>query len=188
MLILDEKAHVYYWDGQRVPGLSEILKSVGLNREWYSPEKSRLGSYVHKAIHLLNRGTLNWDTVKPPILGYVRAYQKAQNALKFRVILSEVSLYVPKYGYACTPDGLIEIEGLGAPLELKSGQITSVHALQVGAQIIALEENGYSISKRHILKLYEDEIFKLEPIDFRAKFDWLQVLSFYHLKQKYLGG
>lgn len=187
-LIFDPLNHRYYVDGLPVPGLHEILKAVGLIWEdWFLPEKTLRGRYVHKAIDLLNKGVLDWNTVKNPILGYVRAYQKAQDELKFQVLSSELFLYAPKYGFCCTIDWLVEFDGVLCLLEGKSGQFQKIHALQVGAQKLALAENGHHISKKHVLKLNENGTYRLEPIDFRAEFDWLTVLSFYNLKLNYRG-
>jgi hypothetical protein len=73
-LTFDAEKHRYFWNGKRVPGVSEIIKTVGLGRNYESVDtfyRDR-GVAVHRAIQLYLNGTLDEESLDPVIVPYFK--------------------------------------------------------------------------------------------------------------------
>jgi len=109
MLEFREDTHEYFFDGKQVPGVNEVMQSVGVVDYSFIPVADRdtyftRGTYVHLAMELLLKDELDWDTIDPAIEGYVRAGQQFIFDTGFKAINIETPLYHPVWGYAGTPD------------------------------------------------------------------------------------
>jgi hypothetical protein len=74
MLTFNSEKHQYFWNGKRVPGVSEILKTVGLGRSYEGVDtfyRDR-GIATHKAIQLYLKGTLDEDSLDPVVVPYFK--------------------------------------------------------------------------------------------------------------------
>jgi hypothetical protein len=127
------------------PGKSRVLRSVTeiiqdnnlgfdfslmpkLDLAWYGDR----GTKVHLACEFYDKGILDWKTVDPRILGYVKSYQLGQHEYKFRVLETEMLVFDPLHRYAGTLDRIVEGDSLGgvAQLDLKSGAPHISHGYQ----------------------------------------------------------
>lgn len=110
MLEFDPIKHHYFWDGKRVPGVSEIIKAVGLGRNYESVDtfyRDR-GIATHKAIQLYIDCKLDEESLDPVILPYFNQARKWYDD-KFEwgrtwKLETEVMKYSEKLGVAGTID------------------------------------------------------------------------------------
>src|SRR3990167_1497263 len=73
---LDADRHVYILsDGRKLMSLTTVLELAGFVPPYTGPKSAGLrGTHVHLACELLDKNDLDWDTVRPEIMGYVEAY------------------------------------------------------------------------------------------------------------------
>ncbi|MGH9437125.1 MAG: hypothetical protein ACRD22_04325 [Terriglobia bacterium] len=135
----DEEQHIYAVDGVVRPSVTQALKEAGLiDTTWYTDEARLRGKAVHAATQFLDEDDLDWDTVAPKYLGYVRAWEQFRRDSGFRIsrdsqdrLFLEYRLYHPVFGYCGTLDRLGTI-GSGAYLiDLKTGDPDEWHGYQL---------------------------------------------------------
>jgi len=82
LVTLDEERHLYFLDGKLVPGVTEVLRLAGLNRDEYGPNADAArerGKRVHLDTARDDDGTLYEEAVLPedrPYLEAWRAYRR----------------------------------------------------------------------------------------------------------------
>ena len=80
MIEFRESDHSYWFDGIRVPGVSEIIEGAGLTdpnaQKYYTKFHADRGTAVHKACELYDKGILDEDSLDPEVVGYLEAYKK----------------------------------------------------------------------------------------------------------------
>lgn len=111
-IALDPEKHIYYVDGIPKPGVNEIMRIVGLNKDWSGVDtfyRDR-GTAVHKAINLHLMGTLDPDSVDPvvvkPYLDQFIAWHKANPSAG--LIFSERPLYSEAGDFCGTVDLIMD--------------------------------------------------------------------------------
>lgn len=111
-LTMDEE-HRYWWNGKRVPGMNEVLKAVGIAKNYPEngdPFYRERGTAVHLAIDLYVKGTLDEESLDPIIIPYfnqARKWLDARHAVeicKYRSDGTEMMKYSEKHGVAGTID------------------------------------------------------------------------------------
>lgn len=197
--------HIYFVGQESYPGVSEILQGAGMVDLSGIPE-DRLeyarvrGSAVHLACHYYDLGVLNWDSVDPAIVGYLRSYiafkQRAEDAIGFQVLGSEIPLTSKQWRFCGTLDKIAKVNGGAAVIDLKT-PITSRPAtrFQTAGYHLLVNENFPALKtrKRFELKLFKDEkIGELIPFnDLEEDVQgFLWAASLHHLKLKHgiIGG
>lgn len=111
MLTFNAEGHKYWWNGKEVPSVSQILKTIGITRDYERVDEfyRQRGIYVHQAIMFHGKHTLDEATIDAEnVLPYVRAFQKFESDEGYLVKESEVPLYSQKYGFAGTIDQIAE--------------------------------------------------------------------------------
>ncbi len=141
-LVFDPVGHVYTWNGKRVPNVTAIIRdALGDPFANVSPavlEYARQrGQAVHKACELDDAGQLDERTVDPVIAGYLEAWRALRQAWRFRIMASELPIYNPALGYACTPDVVFEAPTTWGVIEIKTGLPGLQAELQTAAQLEA---------------------------------------------------
>lgn len=109
-LKLDPATHIYTLNGKVVPGVSEIMKAVGLTKDWSGVDtfyRDR-GTVVHACISMFLKGTLDESTIDPSAVPYFEEFKAWWSQNKQPWIASEISLYSEKYGFAGTIDFVTE--------------------------------------------------------------------------------
>lgn len=109
----DEATHTYYVEGKKVPGVSDILKTVGISKDFagVDPFYRERGIASHKAIEYLLAGVLDESSLDPVCVPYVDGFKKWRE-LNQGTSLSEVRLYSPTHNYAGTLDLVVFGQGV----------------------------------------------------------------------------
>lgn len=171
MLAFDAETHVYMVNGRAVPSVTQLLERHGLvNTEWFTDEARARGTAVHAAIHYLDEGTLDWDSVDPRIKGYLCAYERFVYETQFESYISERPLASAKYHYAGTLDRLGWLHKLLTLIDFKSGKHVAANEIQLEFYRRLCIENhdelGLSPNEHigmQIVELREDGKYKLPP-------------------------
>ena len=180
-LALDDE-HRYWLGKQRIPGVSEILDSLGLIPSFAKSEAAALrGTIVHRACHLLVLGKLDWSTVDPRILGRVLAYERFLKETGFEPELLEHMTWHKDFLYAGTLDALGRTLKFKKFLfDIKTGGPLKYHALQTAAYA------GFfpGLLPRATLFLQEDERYHLKFHNDRSDWGaWVSCVNVYRLKE-----
>jgi len=171
-LTFNEDAHTYYLGKQRIPGVTEILDSLGLIPHFAKNEAAALrGTIVHKACHYLALGKLDWSTVDPRLIGRVLAYERFLKEHQFEPELLEWRGWNRDYLYAGTLDLKGKMKRGKIIADIKTGAPLKYHKLQTAAYA------GFFPGHvpRATLFLYDDEQYKLQFHHDRT--DWANFLS-----------
>lgn len=146
-LVFKEEGHEYFYDGVRVPSVTQILKvwipiSV-YGVEYYcntftgtviSAEKFREagdhGRAIHKATKLILTDGLDWDSLDPSLVPPLNQFEEWRRIYKVIPILIETPMYSKKLGVAGTPDIIcrIMVKGNLATVDIKTGDLGVVEA------------------------------------------------------------
>ena len=162
----NEEDHSYWIGEQRIPSVTGILRDAGLlNYHGSSDYHMERGTFVHRATEMIDKGTLDWDSLDDTLRPYCEAYQKFIDDVKPKIILSEKPMYHPQFMYAGTLDRMVKMNGLTSLIDIKSGSPHPATALQISAyaELIGINENVY-VSKASVLYLRDDGMYRLDEI------------------------
>lgn len=105
-------------DGRRVPGVTEILSAVGVSVDFEGLAsmgrrvadaidlKREIGHTLHQDAHAFDDDDLDWSTVDPRVLPYLRAWATFRENSRLMPTTRERLVYHPTLGYAGTLDGI----------------------------------------------------------------------------------
>lgn len=134
-LYFDEKYHDYYYGGDRVPCVSDILAIVDSIAMKDIPRKyieaaGELGTAVHEATERFEYG--DYDLVRTideletdgdiDTINYIIAYQGFRQQHDSIPLAIEEQVYSEKYGIAGTIDRVMRIDGEMAIIDIKSAK------------------------------------------------------------------
>jgi hypothetical protein len=111
MLEFNEERHEYLWNGKKVPGVSEILRTVGLTKDYsgVSPFYRERGQALHLAVKYYLKGTLDESSIDPIVQpyydGFRRFWDKKRNP---KILYIEEPMYSEEAKFAGTPDLILE--------------------------------------------------------------------------------
>lgn len=166
--------HRYFVGQENFPGVSEILQGAGLIDLSRIPparlEYARVrGTAVHLACHYYDLGILNWDSVDPAIVQYVRSYIAFREQADYKLLGTELSLTSKLWRFCGTLDKLAEINGVPGVVDLKTGAISQpATKIQIAAYHLLVCENfpKFKPRKRFELKLSgEGKVAELIPFN-----------------------
>jgi hypothetical protein len=182
LLELDPAEHKYSFDGQPVPGVSEILDAAGF-KGFYPPGDYRLrGTRVHEASVFLDMGAE--VKVGTGIKGYVEAYRKFK-ADFYDVKWEDVEKPVYHAGlcYAGTLDRFGWLGGRKLLLDIKTGTPAKRRLrLQTAAYAVAKDEPG---CLRWGLELVKDGSYKIHNCGEESDIDvWIGIVKRFHWEGK----
>lgn len=157
----DEEKHLYTFDGLKVPGVSEILKGVGLIKDVYAEDggfSRDRGKAAHKAVWLDCKNDLDENTLDEIVVPYFQDWRILRETIYFEPILEycEKPLYHPVLKFAGTPDLVVMKDGHPVLIDLKTGSVSSWVAYQTAAYRELLKANGILIKHRYYLNLKGD--------------------------------
>lgn len=179
-LTFDESTHTYYYQGNKVPGVTGCLENVGLSDFSMVPfdvleQAQELGTEVHKIIEMSNKG-LELPSCSDEAMARLLQYDQFVHDLGVEVVESEKIIFNKKYMYAGTLDlvaVLTKSTRSTGPciIDFKTGGKSMAHPIQLSAY-----EYGYKTDKRSSLDTYtlylENDDYKLEgPFRSRQYFD-----------------
>ncbi len=196
----DEATHTYTRDGEKVPGVTEILGDLSVIKRmdpgWLAAARER-GQMVHKAIEFYNLNDLDESSVDPSIKGYLSAWQRFVSDYQFKPLLVEKVVYSERWGYA----GKFDLIGswklnrhrrLCLP-DVKSGLKDPSHGPQTAAYVQAAVEmeildelSKKDLPQRCAVRLQNDGFYHVDR--FSDPMDWatfLAALTCFKFKQKY---
>ncbi len=174
MLTFDGSTHTYFWDGARVPGLTDTIKPL-IDLSMVDPDTLELarqkGTAIHKMAELDLADDLDVDGLPEWMAPLYRGWRKFREDTGLVHWASECKLYHPS-GWACTPDiiGLLtkapgrKAKG-GAVIEIKRTFIGGpAIGVQTAAQLEAWNRNNpdRKASQRYGLRLLPGD-YRLEP-------------------------
>lgn len=120
--------------GQRVPGVTEILSSVGVSMNFEGLAslgrrvadaielKREIGHALHADAHSFDDNDLDWATVDPRVEPYLRAWATFRENTGVVPTTRERRVYHNVYGYAGTLDGIFRTTaGRLVLIDLKTG-------------------------------------------------------------------
>lgn len=186
MLTFDEDSHTYFFDGEEVPSVTQILNEVGLTGNFSSPatlDGMERGKLVHQACEFLDYDDLVLESLDPAIEPYVKAYQKFKDETGFKPELIEKRLYHPELRYAGTLDRVGEMRGERVVIDLKTSKnIDKVVGLQLAAYEMAL--NNIHILPRYAVQLKNDGSYLLHSFGERSDLIAFEsAVKLYHWKK-----
>jgi hypothetical protein len=156
--------HRYWIAGREVPGVTGILKSLGLIREGGDDYYLKRGEYVHEATALDDAGRLDESTLDPVILPYVIAWRKFRADAYFVPTKTELVVGSAIHQFGGTLDRIGTMGGRRWLLDLKTGAPEPWHQLQAALYAVAAEECG---EPRGLLRgavyLRSDGTYNLKP-------------------------
>jgi hypothetical protein len=184
-LHFDADAHTYTLNGRRLPSVTQVIGAVIERRfnpgDWYLQR----GRALHHAIHLMVKGTLDWESVDDRIFGRLKALEKFLKQTGYKIIVSEVPLAHSALMYAGTLDALLEGQGGHVVLVDFKSSLEAQVELQLGAYMELLRDNNPTMFGRATralaLQLGEYD-YKCHWIDYttRATAHFRNVLSVYN--------
>lgn len=178
MLTFDPEKHVYYWNGERAPGVTTILSPLseyaGIPRRILEEAAAR-GEYIHKACELLLWDQLDEMDLEPAFIPYIDAFKKFLSETGFQAEVIEQQVYHIKLGYA----GTLDLGGILPPVgrmkkprrALIDIKTTFKLLASVGPQTAAYSEAWASerpkeqhFDERYGLQLKGDGTYKMLPM------------------------
>lgn len=191
MLTFDAGPHVYFWNDDIVPGVTDVIRgAIGDPFERVAPEilehARQRGTAVHKACELDDAGNLDEDSVDFRIRPYVAAWRKFRAQFRCEVVMAESALYSRVYGYAGTPDVVIELPNFEqAVVDRKTGLPGPAAALQTAAYQVLAQENGLRPTRRFALRMLPTGQYRFDEYknagDVR---DFLACLAVHRLRER----
>ena len=154
MITFDKETHTY-WDenGINYPAVTKVLEGMGfVDSTWFDEYSRTRGSYVHKAVELYNKNELLEADLDERLAPYLDAWRRFKQNSNIIILNSELQVHSDIYRYAGTLDIECTINDNQAIIDLKSGIVAPVTALQLAAYVMARYENYYSV-KRYGLSL-----------------------------------
>jgi hypothetical protein len=168
-LVFEEEPHIYRLGDTVLTSVTQLLKAGGLSEDFdWIPRvildhARERGNMVHLACALLDQGVLDWTTVDPVILPFVRAYYNFLIECRVSWIEIEKASASP-LGFAMRPDRIGFVNGRRAVVDLKTGQRMS---RSVGVQTSGYKSGWESlhpeepIAARYGLQLKADGTYQL---------------------------
>lgn len=149
MIRLDEDTHTYYWDGSKVPGVTEVLTRVGIAQY---PDLQVLrdaryrGTVVHRAIELYLKGTLDEQHLSSEpsyaamnVVAYLDAAKRYIDKYVAKIVRYEMVVGHQIWRYGGKLDLLVVTrDSRLVVLDWKTGSIPWFVELQTGAYLEAI--------------------------------------------------
>lgn len=169
MLKFYEDGHIYEYNGQVVPSVSELLRFM--SREVYSDinkyvldHAAARGTAVHAATQELDAsGTVDCDH---EIAGYIKAYAKFLREHDAGWANIEKAFAHPAMLYAGTIDRSGLLDGFSSIVDIKTN--SAIKKPLVKAQLngykTLLEANGIRVERLYCLQLLQNERYRLYPV------------------------
>ena len=112
MLTFDKEAHIYRWNGEIVPSVTQILKplsalSYGTIPSAVLAHAADRGTAVHNATWFYDQDDLDESTLDPEVAPYVAAYIEWRKVSGFEIETIETPVYSERLRYAGTPDRVV---------------------------------------------------------------------------------
>lgn len=182
-----EEPYGYWLGDEELPSPSAVFQDLGLvDRRWFTPESRARGKAVHGYLHFLLKGTLDWASVDPALLGYVTSAMRLIDKLKPKILRIETPLYHPLIKFAGTLDVEWALDGTLWINDWKTGKAPKISQVQTMAYaFLASQANQGKYYRRAAIELFEDgsianRVPHDNPTDAHA---WTSCLGAYRVRQ-----
>ncbi len=195
-LSFEEEGHVYRLDGEVIPGITAVLKRVGLiDDRFYSVEARDRGTAVHAAIEYLQDGDLERSSLAPLLVPYVEAWERFRDEMGWEPIeRPELLVGSETLRFATRIDGVGRLRGDNriAVGNWKTGGPERWHSLQSAGEAMAYAETiGRATSlalRRFALYLRDDGTYRFHEHrlaeSFRDTDDFRAAVRIYHVQER----
>jgi len=162
-LTFEEEGHVYRWDGNVVPSVTQILD--GITEFRCSPEvlaaAAERGTDVHTACELEALGKLDYATVTEEVWPYLNAWLRFREEMKPAIEATEDLLYHELFCYAGQRDLRIAYRAKESwTVDIKTSATESIAwPIQTAAYALADTAHGNQL-RRAVLMLGKDGRYK----------------------------
>jgi hypothetical protein len=193
-LTLDHATHTYWLDKKKFDSVTKILAYVGLSRNYdgISSFYAQRGTAVHKAVELVDKGTLDDATLDPRIAPYVRGYRKFVRESGYKPDSWEVPLYHDGLGFAGTIDKVGTLSGRFGILDIKTSRsLDPAVEPQLCAYTVLWNEHypERPAEFKYALQLKDDGGYSLATKYSERSVDlWLSIMDVYRWKQRNVAG
>lgn len=149
-LEFDETLHKYSMGSRPVPGVTDVLESVGITDfEFVNADvleyAKQLGTAVHSACEMYDNGILEPDSVDLVVFPYLEGWLKFKSDYGIEgggVLENELIVYDPIYCYAGKLDKIAKIGEKMVLLDIKSGEKTRAAPIQTSAYLRAHQDHS----------------------------------------------
>lgn len=192
LLEFDAEEHIYKLSGQTIPNVTRI---IGDQFPLHIPEdRARyaraLGRAIHSACALYDENRLDFDSLDPKVVPYLRAWIKFKEQTQCIIISVEQSVHHPVLRYAGTLDRILFLARERAVLDLKRPLLTA----RVGVQLAAYQhaynaqlgraKRAQHVTARYGLQLRADETYRLRRYEDSSDFSiFVASLNIFHWRQ-----
>jgi len=129
--------HTYFLDGQRIPGITEMLKKTGWVDDTHFTQGGRdRGTAVHDYAAQYDLGVLDLATVPRELRAWVLAYIELMERVPHSWDYVEVPFGHPTLSFGGTPDRVGKWLGVRTVAEQKTGAPRPSDAIQTALQAI----------------------------------------------------
>ena len=191
-LTLDEATHTYWVGTRKLPSVTTIMSDLGLSHNFsgISSFYAQRGTAVHKAVELVDKGTLDDSTLDPRLSGYVSGYRRFLRESGYGAEYWEVPLYSESLSFAGTIDKLGTLNGRFGVLDIKTSRtLDPAVELQLCAYTLLWNENRTErpAEFKYALQLTEGGDYSLTTKYSSASIDlWVSVMDVYRWKLKHV--
>ncbi len=147
-LTFDPETHTYRRNGQPIPGVSEVLESVGMTdfsaiAPGVLANAGARGHAVHAALEYFDQGDLDVATMDPALTPWLRAWENFVNDTGVRLDLIEAPVCSTRAPhYAGTPDRTGKHDGRAVLIDIKTGAAKPADVVQVAAYCATFSIRG----------------------------------------------
>lgn len=171
----DAIQHAYYYDGVRVPSITQMLLTTGWVDDTYYTEASRIrGTAVHDLATAYDLGALDPKDCESRYKGWFLGYVAAMKPLQPAWEDIELPSVHPLHKFGGRPDRRGRVFRVQTILEIKSGAKEKAHKIQTALQAILVNAE-HPLPPEHYQRLacYVKRTgkFSVEQHDQRADFD-----------------
>lgn len=125
-LEFDDAHHVYTYDAQTVPSVTQALQDGGIvDYSGIDPQYAVRGTHIHQMLEYYDQGELDITTVDPMYRGYLDAWQQFVQDNFFKATHVEEMVYNHTHRYAGTIDRIGLMGERPAILDIKTAQVKS---------------------------------------------------------------
>ena len=191
---LDRETHTYRLNGRAIPSVTQILEKSGFYEfPFASPEAlaraRELGTDVHKATELYDRGQLDYNSITDEVYPYLEGWISfRRDHRELEVVENEHFVYHPALDFAGTLDRVFQCDRLRIIADVKTGAALPATGMQTAAYRAAYNaqhRHDKRVSERMSIHLTETGKYKLiphkDPSDFGA---FCAALTLFHWREK----
>jgi hypothetical protein len=162
VLTYDDAAHAYYLDGQRIPGVTGIIRQqlspLHNGQSDLMQRAANFGKAVHLATELWDKGTLDMATLDPELVPYLEGWRQFRTEHPGEILANEQPICSYKYRFGGTMDRIICAPVGPCLYDIKTGTTLDAGTgpQTAGYSLAAWEYLGIKIKNRWCIQLTAD--------------------------------